>query len=49
VVIGHVVKALAEPLALRAMLRGVVPAGHVQRRHPRWWAEVQEGPAPPIE
>jgi formate dehydrogenase subunit gamma len=41
VVIGHVGKALAEPVALRAMRRGTVPADHVQAHHPRWWAEVQ--------
>ena len=49
VVVGHVVKALAEPIALRAMARGTVPATHVERRHPRWWAEVQGSSAPPIE
>ena len=49
VVVGHIVKALAEPIALRAMARGTVPAAHAERRHPRWWAEVQEGAAPPIE
>jgi formate dehydrogenase subunit gamma len=43
VVIGHVGKALAEPVALRAMRRGTVPADHVQAHHPRWWAEVQAG------
>ena len=49
VVVGHIVKALAEPIALRAMARGTVPSGHVERRHPRWWAEVQGSAAPPIE
>jgi formate dehydrogenase subunit gamma len=49
VVIGHIVKALAEPIALRAMVRGTVPTGHVERRHPRWWAEVRGTAAPPIE
>ena len=49
VVVGHVVKAIAEPIALRAMARGSVPAAHVERHHPRWWAEVQEAAAPPIE
>jgi formate dehydrogenase subunit gamma len=49
VVIGHIVKALAEPIALRAMVRGTVPTGHVERRHPRWWAEVRGSAAPPIE
>jgi formate dehydrogenase subunit gamma len=49
VAVGHIAKALAEPLALRAMARGTVPATHVERRHPRWWAEVQGPAAPPIE
>jgi formate dehydrogenase subunit gamma len=42
VVIGHIAKALAEPVALRAMRRGTVPAAHVERHHPRWWSEVQD-------
>lgn len=41
VVIGHIGKALTEPIALRAMRTGSVPVGHVQRHHPRWWREVQ--------
>jgi formate dehydrogenase subunit gamma len=46
VIVGHIAKALAEPVALRAMWRGRVPAGHVERHHPRWWAELQaERPA----
>ena len=49
VVVGHVGKALAEPIALRAMVKGTVPAAHVERRHPRWWAEVQDAAAAPIE
>jgi formate dehydrogenase subunit gamma len=49
VVVGHVGKALAEPIALRAMARGTVSTAHAERRHPRWWAEVQEPAAPPIE
>ncbi len=40
-IVGHIGKALAEPVALRAMWRGTVPAAHVARHHPRWWAEVQ--------
>jgi formate dehydrogenase subunit gamma len=42
VIVGHIGKALAEPVALRAMARGVVPASYVERHHPRWWAELQE-------
>jgi formate dehydrogenase subunit gamma len=45
VVVGHIGKAIAEPVALRAMRRGTVPTAHVERHHPRWWSEVQE-PAP---
>jgi formate dehydrogenase subunit gamma len=44
VVVGHIAKALAEPVALRAMLRGRVPARHVERHHPRWWHELGGGP-----
>jgi formate dehydrogenase subunit gamma len=45
VVVGHIGKAIAEPVALRAMRRGTVPTAHVERHHPRWWSEVRE-PAP---
>jgi formate dehydrogenase subunit gamma len=40
VVIGHIGKALAEPVALRAMRTGTVPAAHVRTQHPRWWREL---------
>lgn len=43
VVIGHIIKALAEPVALRAMWQGTVPDHHVQLHHPRWWSEVEHG------
>lgn len=43
VIIGHIGKALAEPVALGAMLRGRVPAEHVRREQPGWWLEVQRG------
>lgn len=49
VVVGHIGKALLEPVALRAMVRGTVPAAHVERAHPRWWAELgtaEEGTGP---
>ena len=49
VVVGHVAKAIAEPVALRAIVRGTVPAAHAERRHPRWWAEVQEAAETSIE
>jgi formate dehydrogenase subunit gamma len=42
VIVAHIGKALAEPVALRSMRKGTVPARHVQRRHPRWWAELQD-------
>jgi formate dehydrogenase subunit gamma len=41
VVVGHIAKALREPAALRAMARGTMPADHVARHHPRWWAELE--------
>lgn len=47
VVVGHIGKALAEPLALRAMRTGIVPADHVRRHHPRWWREIESSEAPP--
>ena len=40
-IVGHIGKALADPVALRAMRHGTVPEAHVQRHHPRWWAELQ--------
>ena len=41
VVVGHIGKALAEPLALRSMRTGRMPADHVRTHHPRWWRELQ--------
>ncbi|MEQ1787637.1 MAG: cytochrome b/b6 domain-containing protein [Acidimicrobiales bacterium] len=41
VIVGHIAKALAEPVALRAMVEGTVPVTHAARHHPRWWSEVQ--------
>ncbi len=49
VIVGHIGKALVEPVALRAMVRGTVPVAHVEARHPRWWAEVQPAPEPAPE
>jgi formate dehydrogenase subunit gamma len=43
VIVGHIGKALAEPVALAAMLRGRVPADHVRRAHPEWWRELEVG------
>lgn len=37
---GHIVKALAEPTALRSMFRGWVPAAWAQHARPRWHAEL---------
>lgn len=45
-VIGHIAKALATPVALRAMLWGSVPANHAERHHPRWWRELTAGEEP---
>ncbi len=48
VVIGHIGKALADPVALGAMRRGSVAEEHVEERHPRWWREVTGlGGSPP--
>ena len=41
VITGHILKALADPVSLRAMARGTVPRSHIQRHHPRWAAEIQ--------
>lgn len=41
VVIGHVVKAVAEPEALRSMVDGKVPAWWAARERPLWWEEVR--------
>jgi cytochrome b subunit of formate dehydrogenase len=43
VIVGHIGKALAEPVSLRSMRKGTVPARHAQRHNPRWWAELHEG------
>jgi formate dehydrogenase subunit gamma len=42
VVVGHIAKALADPVALRAMRTGNVPTSHAQGKHPRWWREVED-------
>jgi formate dehydrogenase subunit gamma len=44
VVVGHILKAIVEPHAIGAMVRGRVPAAHVERHHPRWWREVEPVP-----
>lgn len=41
VILGHIGKALADPVSLRAMARGTVPAAHAERHHPRWWGEIE--------
>lgn len=41
VIVGHIGKALSEPVSLRAMRSGTVPAAHVRRHHPRWWRELE--------
>lgn len=40
VILGHIGLALADPIALRAMRTGTMPADHVETRHPRWWREL---------
>jgi formate dehydrogenase subunit gamma len=47
VVVGHIAIAVADPIALRSMARGIMPAGAVQARHPRWWDEVRSSVEPP--
>jgi formate dehydrogenase subunit gamma len=39
-VAGHILKALADPVALHAMRTGLVPARWAQAAHPRWHDEV---------
>lgn len=41
VILGHIGKALADPIAFRAMRTGTMPADHVEARHPRWWRELR--------
>lgn len=41
VIVGHIGKALSDPVALRAMRTGAVPVAHVRRHHPRWWRELE--------
>ncbi len=41
-IVGHIGKALADPIAMRAMPAGHRAAAHAERLHPRWWSEVQE-------
>jgi formate dehydrogenase subunit gamma len=40
-VTAHVAKALSEPVALRAMVQGWVPATWARRHRPRWYEEVE--------
>ena len=43
VVTGHIMKALSEPVALRGMVSGRVPASWAKRHRPRWYARVLAG------
>ena len=43
VVTGHIMKALSEPVALRGMVSGRVPAAWAKRHRPRWYARVLAG------
>jgi formate dehydrogenase subunit gamma len=42
----HVTKALSEPVALQAMVRGWVPAAWARRHRPRWWEEAEPSARP---
>jgi formate dehydrogenase subunit gamma len=44
VIVGHILFALNDPVALRSMLRGWVPESWARRHAPRW---LDEGPPPP--
>lgn len=46
-VTGHIGKALAEPDALRSMVRGWVPEDWARRHRPRWHHDVVGPPADP--
>lgn len=53
---GHIVKALADPISLRAMRVGTVPKRWARDGHPRWYAEMADpsstggsGPASPYD
>ena len=48
IVIGHVVKAMQEPILMRSMTRGEVPAEWARRERPTWDArgEVVDGTSP---
>ena len=43
-VVGHILKALADPIALAAMRTGRVPAAWARAHHPRWHDEIVPGP-----
>jgi formate dehydrogenase subunit gamma len=40
---GHIVYALRDGDALRAMVRGWIPAAWARRHAPLWWEELQDG------
>jgi formate dehydrogenase subunit gamma len=54
-VLGHIVKAVADPVALGSMFSGWVPASWAREHRPRWYAEFlaagelsgERGPSPP--
>ena len=43
ITVGHISKALAEPVLLRSMVRGWVPASWAAHHRPRWHDEVVDG------
>jgi formate dehydrogenase subunit gamma len=47
VIPGHILKAFAEPAALKAMYTGWMDARAARRDHPAWWDELEEQSATP--
>ena len=47
-VTAHILKALGEPVLMRSMLRGWVPASWARVHRPRWFAELDCPPRPPV-
>jgi formate dehydrogenase subunit gamma len=46
-VIGHIMFASRDPIAMQAMQKGPVPAAWAKTQRPRWYAELTDGAADP--